>query len=95
MKENDVAERSLLPRRRVCANWRDHATAEARMATRRGIHLNRNKTSGRVDLEFVLALSCAVRLMARFRGLRIVVGRLRLEKLTWRANDVGILYHFD
>ena len=83
MKENDVAERSPLPRC-VCVVSGEliHATAGTRMATRKGIHLNCNKTSGRVDLEFVLTLSLAVRLMARLRGVRIVVGRLRLEKLS-------------
>ena len=35
----------------LCAKWRGHATAEARMAPRKGIHLNSTKTSGRVDLE--------------------------------------------
>ena len=64
------------------------------MATRKGIHLNGNKTAGRVDLEFVLTLSLAVRLMARLRGVRIVVGRLRLEKLSWGANDVAIYWKF-
>ena len=81
---NDVAERSPLPKRRVCAVSREliHATAETRMATRKGIHLNCDKTSGRVDLEFVLTLSLTVRLMYGMRGVRIVVGRLRLEKLS-------------
>ena len=81
---NDVAERSPLPKRRVCAVSREliHATAETRMATRKGIHLNYDKTSGRVDLEFVLTLSLAGRLMYGMRGVRIVVGRLRLEKLS-------------
>ena len=96
MKENDVAERSPLPRRRVCVVSGEliHATAETRMATRKGIHLNCNKTSGRVDLEFVLTLSLAVRLIYGMRGVRIVVGRLRLEKLSWRTNDVAIHWKF-
>ena len=64
------------------------------MAARKGIHLNCNKTSGRVDLEFVLTLSLVVRLVARLRGVRIVVGRLRLEKLSWEADDVGIYWKF-
>ena len=57
MKENDVAERSPLPRRHVCVlsgELMPLLSAEARMVTRRGIHLNCNKTSGRVDMEFVL-----------------------------------------
>ena len=92
MKANDVAERSRLRRRRVCAVSGEliHATAETRMATRKGIQLDCNKTSGRVDLEFVLTLSLAVRLMYGMRGVRIVVGRLRLEKLSWRTNDMVI-----
>ena len=64
------------------------------MATRKGIHLNGNKTAGRVDLEFVLTLSLAVRSVARLRGVRIVVGRVRLEKLSWGADDVGIYWKF-
>ncbi|EDQ98185.1 uncharacterized protein LACBIDRAFT_309355 [Laccaria bicolor S238N-H82] len=31
MKENDVLDRSPLPRRLVCAKWRTHATAGARI----------------------------------------------------------------
>ena len=62
------------------------------MATRKGINLNCNKTSGKVDLEFVLTLSLAVRLMARLHSVRIVVGRLRLEKHSWEANDVAIYW---
>ena len=60
------------------------------MATQRGIDLNGNKTSGRVDLEFELTLSLAVRSMARLRGLQIIVGRFRLENLSWGANWVYI-----
>ena len=71
---------------------RSTLSAETRMVTRKGIHLNCNKTSGRFDLEFVLALSLAVRLMGRLRGVRIVVGRLRLEKLSCAANDVAIYW---
>ena len=32
--------------------------------------------------------------MARLRGVRIVVGKLRLEKLDWGANDVDIYWKF-
>ena len=60
----------------------------------KGIHLNCTKTSGRVDLEFVLTLFLAVRLVARMRGVRIVVGKLRLEKLSWGANNEGIYWKF-
>ena len=64
------------------------------MATRKDIHLNGNKTAGRVDLDFVLTLTLAVRLVARLRGVRIAVGRVRLEKLSWGADDVGIYWKF-
>ena len=60
------------------------------MATRRGIHLNCNKTSGKVHLEFVLTLSLAVWLVVRMElevdlatnlhALTVVV-RSRLENL--------------
>ena len=57
------------------------------MATRRRIHLNVTK----LQRELTWSLfSLAVWLMTRLRSLRIVVGRLRLEKLSWGANDVGI-----
>jgi len=51
---NDVVERSPLPWRLVCAEWRTHTTTGARMATRSRIHLDCNKLRGK--LEFVLTL---------------------------------------
>ena len=43
----------------VCAEWQIHATAGARVATRRRICLV-EQTSGKVHLEFVFTLSLAV-----------------------------------
>ena len=100
MKENDVAERSTLPRRRIYVlsgelmpllelEWRlENAFTWTVTKLQRDLTLSWP--------EVCTTFSLAARLMAILRSLRIVVGRLRLEKLTWGANDVGIYrkFHF-